>query len=390
MWTINNADVLLLSRYVPDPDVGLYRVASRVGVVVSYAVSAFMMAWGPLSRTPLHAAVEKERGWASAGSTLATYFTLGVVALVLALATSADALVRIAPPAYSGAASLIPLIGAGFGVHGLYVVIYRLARFPRKRLAYILLTVASAIVFLLAALVLIPALGSDGAALSVIVGPSVGVAGMLLLSQKGPSPVPFQYGRVLTGTAAAAICFMASKLVGLGLEDAAAPADAAALAAFAVLLVALGVIPRQHVRALISVARSLLPKRAEHGQLAHRLAQLSPERYTVVRLAAHERRSPSEMAEIVGVERDVAAARLVDALRELAGIDTTSEVDPRVADYLLSHQPVAERDAFARRLWSDGADPIEMDALQLTLERLRRVRGSVWNGAPARRARARL
>jgi len=384
LWVINNADLLLLSAYAPDPDVGLYRVASRVAAVMSYAVSAFMMAWGPLSRTPLYAAVEKERGWASAGSSMATYFTLGVVGMVLALAIGADVLVRIAPPSYSEAASLIPLIGAGLALGGLVVLVYRVATFAHKRSAFTGLTVVSAIVFLLSALLLIPAWGSSGAALSVIIGHAAGLAGMLLLSQRGTSPLPLEYRRIALGTAAAGACFLVAKLAAAALPKAAFGEDVAAFLAFPVLLVVLGVIPRKDLRSLHAAGRFLVPVRTEQRELAARLMRLSPERYTVLRLVTHDRHSLDEVTEMTGTPKEAVLSRFMAALRELAGLEPSSEADPRVADYLLSPQPVAERDQLARRLWSGGADPLELDALTLTFDRLRRIRRSAWNGAPGR------
>jgi O-antigen/teichoic acid export membrane protein len=379
-WLISNADLLLLSRYAPDSDVGLYRVASRVAAVMTYIVSAFWMAWGPLARTPLYAAVEKERGWASAGATVATYFTLGLVALLLGLAISADVLVRIAPPSYSGAASLIPLIGAGFAVGALFVLVYRVARFERKRRAYILLTVLSAIVFIVAALLLIPAMGSNGAALSVIIGHAAGLAGVLVLSQRGPSPLPFEYRRIILGTGVAAACFVASQLAGGGVEGAAPAADVAALLAFPLLLVALGIVSRSQLRVMRSAARSLLPEPTGR-RLARELASVSPEHHAVLRILAGERRAPDEAAKLLGLPTETILARFVAALRELAGLDPDPHGDPRVARYLLSTQPVAERDQLARRLSSEaGSDPLELDVLTLTFERLRRLRASDWNG----------
>jgi hypothetical protein len=93
-----------------------------------------------------------------------------------------------------------------------------------------------------------------------------------------------------------------------------------------------------------------------------------------------ERRRPDDAAELMGVPTDTMLSRFVTALRDLAGLDSGAEGDPRVARYLLSPQPVAERDQLARRLWSEGSDPLELDVLTLTFERLQRLRASDWNG----------
>jgi O-antigen/teichoic acid export membrane protein len=370
MWMITHADVLLLSRYVPDADVALYRVASRIAALLSYVVSAFFMAWGPLSRTPLHAAVEKERGWTSAGATVTTYFTLAMIGLVLGLAISADLLVQIAPPSYAGAASLIPLIGLGIAVSGLFVVIYRVAKFRRKRPAYIALRVVAAVVFLVSALVLMPALGGNGAALSVIVGSTAGLVGMVALSQRGSSPLPLEYGRLAAGAGLALACLVVAKGAKIA-GGAVWPVEVAALLAFPVLLVALRVIPREHVAALREMARALKPERTSTRQLRSRLAALDDRSYSVLRGLIYERRD-------LGSSGEALRSQFVAALREVGELGEPADTDARVAPYLLFRGPVAEHDELGRRLWSEGVDPLELDALALTFERLTGLGRAAW------------
>ena len=59
-----------------DAEVARYRVASRIASGVSYFVSAFLMAWMPLSRTSLYEAVSRERGLTEATARILTYFMI--------------------------------------------------------------------------------------------------------------------------------------------------------------------------------------------------------------------------------------------------------------------------------------------------------------------------
>src|SRR5437764_3431625 len=116
-WLMQNLDVVLVSKYVSQADAGVYRVASRLGALTSYAVSGFTMAWGPLMREPVHAAAEKERGLPTLGVAITTYYSYVAIGIVLGLGIASDLLVRIAPPSYAAAAPLIPLIALGFAMH---------------------------------------------------------------------------------------------------------------------------------------------------------------------------------------------------------------------------------------------------------------------------------
>src|SRR3954462_4733003 len=95
------------------------------------------MAWAPLVQTPPFAAAVKSRGKEALGGRLLTYFVMVGILLILLMTAAADGLVRIAPPAYGAAAPLIPLIGGGFLSYGLFISIYRLSSFPKKRAAYV-------------------------------------------------------------------------------------------------------------------------------------------------------------------------------------------------------------------------------------------------------------
>jgi O-antigen/teichoic acid export membrane protein len=377
VWVVQNADLFLLSRYAPDQDVGLYRVASRVGAVVSYVVAAFLMAWSPLTRTPLFAAADKERGRPAIGGTMATYFALGAITLVFGLAVAADSLIRIAPPAYADAAPLIPLIGLGFALYGGLVVVNRAADFPRKRLAYVSAAIVSAVVFLAAALLLIPWIGSYGAALAVVAGFSVGTVVLVFRSQRGPNPIPFAGRRVALAAALAAASLAVAHAAGTLAGDWGPAVELAALVVYPMLLVATGVIPRDHARALKAIVLGLSPRRRPMLDAAA-LQRVAAAEREVLELVVRQRGALDQAARKLGATEAQASARLVRALRQVGGTGQAGELDSRIGDYLFSRQPPAERDLLARRLWAEGVEPLEVDALEETVSDLRRLPPSAW------------
>ncbi len=380
-WIAQNVDLFALSRYASDEQVGLYRLAGRIGAFVSYFSAALFMAWTPLARTSVFVAAERERGRDVIGGSLLTYFVIGGMILVLGMTVAADGLVRIAPPEYEDAAPLIPLLAAGFLAHGLLVAVYRVSRFPGKRGAYIAAAITSAVVFLGLALVLIPWLGASGAALSVIAGFLTGALGMAWLSQRGAKPLRIEYGRVAASLALAGLCLALARGAGSLAGDWQPAVEVLAFALYLVLLAVTGVVPRDERQAIARVAREALrvPKPSVRVQDGLRL--LSPEQRSGLLLAAADGWSLEELAASRGTDLKATSAELVRAVRRVAELEESTDHDAAIGEYLFSQGPVAERDALGRGLWSAGADPAELHVLERTLEELRRLPSEAWDEA---------
>lgn len=374
--TIMLADVFLLSRALPAADVGLYRVASRIGSVVSHLSSAFLMAWGALRRDPLHHAADAgESGRADAA--LTTYFTVFVASGVLAVGVLADALVLIAGPDYPGAAPLIPLTALAFAFHGWYVVTYRTARFPTKRPWFIGLSVVVAIVFVGGTLLLLPVLDAYAAPAAAVAAWIVGIIVLAVRSRGAGASVPLASPRVLLAVLLAAACYGLDQAI----VDASSPVGSLkglwVLALYPLLLAALGVISRSDMRSGVGVARSYLPVRHRQATLRKALESLDPlDRVLLVRCVTDRRRRDDVAAEL-GITAEDVARRFVAVLRRLGGLGQSRDFDDRVAAYLLSDRPFAERDEEGRRLVAEGLDALELDELRRLVGRVARAMRSV-------------
>ena len=137
---------------------------------------------------------------------------VGLFLILWPMTAAADVLVRIAPPAYGAAAPLIPVIGGGFLAYGLFISVYRLSAFPKKRAAYVGAAITSAIVFLGSAPLLVPWLGAYGAAVCVINGFGVAL-GLTYLSQRGPTP-PRSNGRGSPAASPGGGCLVIARVLG--------------------------------------------------------------------------------------------------------------------------------------------------------------------------------
>lgn len=381
LWAIASGGVFFLGQYATATDAGYFRLASGVAAVATLPISAFITAWGPLRREPIYGAVEAERGKLAANGVLATYFALVAIWILLGFAVGADLLVRIAPGAYSEAASLIPVIGLGVLLQGWFRVVRRTAKFPRRWLWFSALAVLAAVVFAGACIALIPPLGALGAALAIVAGFAVAAAGMSLRSQVGPNPIPLGYGRILLGFVFAGACYAVARFVGEAAGPAGPVIDVAALAAYPLLLVATGTVPRAHLKPLRRVARAAMPGASQPSNGGVELDGLNDAERALLELIVRHRRPVDDVAPLVGSSHEEIASSFVAALRQVGELGPPSEADGRIGAYLLSPAPVAARDQLWRQLFSEGTDALDVDALTLTLERLRRAPDSAWRSS---------
>jgi hypothetical protein len=154
-----------------------------------------------------------------------------------------------------------------------------------------------------------------------------------------------------------------------------------ALLAFVGLLPLTGIVPREHVRALSRIVRSLLPGGRRDDSLGDALERMQPSQRATLRLLARDGWSVSEVAEFHGRSESSVHERGVGALRTIAGLAEPRHSDPRIGSYLFSAAAVSERDARGRRLWADGMHPAYLHALEDALDRARRIPDHEWDEA---------
>ena len=376
-YLIQLADVLVLSRFVPTSQVGLYRVAARFGALVSYWTTSFHMAWGPMRRDPLHYAADEERGAGAVASLMATYFCLITFGVILAASLFSEELILVASPGFDDAAALIPLAATGWACHGFYVLAYRTAEFPSKRPWFVGLTVLNAVCFFLSALFWIPLLGAYGISAAVITGWSAGTIGLVWRGQRGPGPTPYDWRRMLAGLALAGGCLALAKVLAPTHRFLQFGLDCMLLAAYPVALYVCGVVPRRHVEGAWRTVRAAF---ADH--LAHRRGDhLTAEEHGVLDALVRRGRPEAEVAQQAGVDERELHRRLVAALRHWARIGEPKETDALLGAYLLMAGAFAEREAAATAMLAEGVDPIDADALGRAARAVRRASARRWRAA---------
>lgn len=371
-WTLHNVDLIVLSRYAGDATVGSYRVANRLAAFVLYAVSAFLMAMGPVRQTSLFKAADDRTGQLRVTGLLVRYFAIGGVYVVLLVALGADALFLLAAPAYRDATSLVTLMAAGFMTYGLARVFGRTVPVPRRGTAQIRAMSVTAAAFVPLCFVLASLAGTRGAAAAMIVA-MVGLC-CWWAARIARSEQRLQVGwrPILTATAVAGGGYALSTAIPLGDGWKVAGDAAIALLVVPALLVASGAVPARHVRPLRSiVASALAPGRRADAALVRRLRELDGADLVQVRKGIVIRRSGNadQMA------RGIDLARFVAVLRRLAQCGEAEPHDRQIGAHLVLGGSYAEVQARAEALRTQGVDPTDLYRLEDVFRRTDRLIG---------------
>ena len=375
-WIVQNADLFALSRYVSDEQVGFYRLAGRIAAVVGYATSAFLLAWLPIRRAASFAAAQEEHGRAVEGTVL-SYYAVASAGLLVAMSVGADLLVQIAPPEYSGAAPLVPLIGAAFIAHGLLIAVRRASQFPDQRRTYVAVVVASVGLFVIAAMALIPRLGPEGAALAVVAAFLPGVAWIAFRSQVGPNPIDVSGRRLFAVAGVTAACLVATRWA----DGLAGPAHTAAhlaiLLAFPTLIIATGAIPRSQLRSLGRIARAMV-KRPDVLSVGNSLRRLDAGEAAVLRAAVNGGKTPAEIAAAQERTPPEVASQLTAAMRTVTAEEGDRDRDALIGLHLFSRTSFADRQANGKALMNAGVGAGELATLELGVDELGRLSEADW------------
>lgn len=378
LWVAHNADVLLLSRYAAETEVGLFRLANRVAVFVSYLVSAFLMAWSPLENTSLLQAADSKIGRGGVRARFFTYYAVGGLTVVLVMSIAADVLVRIAAPAYYGAAPLIPLIGLGFVTYGAFIVIVRAARIQHRNLMYGGTALGCGALVVVLGMALIPPLGSYGAALAPILAMSAGCSLYALLAVRSSDPLPLEGGRLLHAVLLSGAALAAARWLAPTAGGARVAAELAILAAYGGLLVALRIVPAHHLRPLLRMARTAARRGGRSPASLVDIGDLSPDDRVVLGALLRDRLPSKAAARLAGVDETELSVRATAALSRAAHLEVPAEQCHAIGTYLLSDEPPAERDSMARSLWEKGVDPFLLHQLEGVLDALQRLPRRSW------------
>ena len=387
LFVVHNIDVVLLSRFAPAHEVGVYRVASRFAAVPSYFASAFLMAWAPLERGVMFQATYRHVGTERVRGAILTYYLLAGLTLVLLLDVSAPALVLLAGPQYRAAAPLIPLAAAGFVCYGLYMVLARVVRAPRHMFFYATGALLAGVLDIGLSTVTIPWLGAYGVPVAMIAGLLVSCL-MWIVVVRGLMEATLAIdARPLAGLAGAVALAAAIQAVGLHLWPGERPLVLmVVLVGYFTVILAFGVVPRPHRQLLARLLRSALRRGVGARDPTAGLERLHPRGRSLLAAIERDGRPLSELAQRRGRSERELRCEYVAALRALIGAPPApSEHDARIANYLLSREPEAQRDVYGRALIEEDVDGLHLMELDEAAQRLRALPPQAWAAVSAER-----
>jgi O-antigen/teichoic acid export membrane protein len=371
---IQMGDTLLVASLGSFSQTGVYRVAQRIAMPVSYGTSVFQQSWGPLKRDMTQVAIDRVDEARAYTAHLFTYYAVFVTAMILAVAVFADQLVRLAAGEFGEAAALVPLTTLGVAGHGWFVFSYRNARLPGQMFWMVGLSVIAALVFIALSVVLIPSMGAVGAPLAAIASWGLVTLIMLGANQQRGEAIPFEYGNLLALAGLTLAVWLVAKWV---LPDSVGGTVArlALLLAWAGAVLATGIVPMREMRALARLARDASGVDSRR-RLRARIAELDGLDAELVDEVVRRRRPPEVVAERTGMSADEVMAHVVHALRSAAGGGEPTEDDARLGHLILIRRPRAERDLGLMAIVHEGADPIDADlVVRATAAASRRRRG---------------
>ena len=205
----NLADRKILDLFVTRGEVGLYQMGYNFGQGVKFATSAFEPAWAPFVYGQLGSPAVKATLAHVAAHVFAAF--AGVTLAVAVLGGDVLALLTPANPAFRAAAPVIPVVALAYLLHGVFLLTSIGIGIEKKARYYPVVTGAAAATNVAANFLLIPPLGMMGAAWATVLSYAVMVSLGWMLSQR-LFPIPFEAGRWLRASAAAAALYALSAL----------------------------------------------------------------------------------------------------------------------------------------------------------------------------------
>lgn len=403
MWVVGYADIFLLSKFVDHSELGTYHLASKAAFLVAVLPGGFRKALRPLQKTPMFQAVEKEYGVGTARGTQFGYFWIMLAGTMLATAVMATVMVRVAPPAYAGAAPLIPLVAGGLVAPTVYRMTNKSVKYADKRVPFIIGAICAMFMFIGFSLLLIPQWGVKGTPLAMMLAFLPPTVFVFIKSQAGRSPIRLPWRSMIVATLAAVAVGWAHALLDPGMWILEILAGFIAIAVWCVLCVVCGAIPKEHRAPLWAMVKGLRDR--GHGfEPAAGLDALSPRERKVVRRAVIRGMPAAKAARPLltsqngegdgnGDRSAEANALIVDLLRRVAvgggapGVTDDYERsrrgdrrrDARIGTFLFADGPIAERDQYGKKLVNDGvAEPFDLHTLEAVLGALQRGGADLW------------
>jgi hypothetical protein len=281
-----------------------------------------------------------------------------------------DLLEVILPKSYHETIGLLPWLVFTVVARVLLHTVHRFARMSNRRVTYDRTIVISALLSLPATFVGATVGGAEGAAFAAGLA-SLGAAGWLFFrSQTSSRPLPLDWPRITASIVLAIACAVGAQALGRLIPSVAPAFDAAAFVLYLVLVIVLGVVPRQHRRSLVWVRREVT-RRSADSEIAARLDALTVEERDALRRGFAIQDSVKlglgrarEFGLLDDEERTRAELEALEVLRDCTRTRRKGEpAEAMLAHFLFGRMSPLERHHAVNRLYGERVDPDEVATL---------------------------
>jgi O-antigen/teichoic acid export membrane protein len=250
-WILTASDRIILERYVPLSEVGVYSIGYQIGSVMILFIAACNNGVFPLfgrlnPRNPPEVAALVR---------IVTYYVAALAVIGVGIALFAKEIVLVLASRYASSAAIVPWVVLGYMFYALYFPAMNTIMLVEKRTKWVpVFTGTAAAANVVLNLLFIPRFGIVAAAITTAVSYALLFA-LVFLSAQRMRPLPYEYRRVALILAAGVGVYSLSLLGRAMLPSVSLLVKAGALVAFPVLLWILG-FPNEverHAAALLPV-----------------------------------------------------------------------------------------------------------------------------------------
>src|SRR4051794_9011151 len=260
MWTVQNADAFILSRFLDHKSIGLYNLASRTGFMVAFLPQGFRMALRPLRKTAAYEAFRREYGIAVAQGQMLAYFYLITLTAILAMVLGGEILIAVGGSKFESVAPLVPLTAAAMSMPALFRTIAMSSTYNNRRKIFVSSAVFIGVAYVAFAVGFLSLTdwgiySPPAAMICAFMLPSCLMFGM---SQLGDKPIQFPYVLMLEATMVAVALAVGYHFAHPAGELIQLPFIAAVMILWFCLLFVLRIIPKHHREPIGHIVRSAL------------------------------------------------------------------------------------------------------------------------------------
>jgi len=253
-WVLDVSDRVLLERFVPAAAIGLYALGFQFGAIANTVAGSMNSAWVPFVYKRV---AEDGAGATGSLARLVSVFAIVLLGVGLALATlGQDIVLMLMAPAYRGAALIVPWIVCGYVFAGMYFVPANFLFVAERTSLIPVVTIAAGVLNVGLNLWLMPRYGVMAAAWTTLVSYAATLVFAWVAAQR-VYKVPYEYARLARAAVTAGALYWIASTAGYGTATGVA-AHVAAIAAFPVLLLAVGVVSPSERRIVSDATRRLI------------------------------------------------------------------------------------------------------------------------------------